>query len=321
MRGSRRPLRTRPSASASCCGSTRAASSRGRLTRSRRSCGATACGMFRVRRGRAARPAGPPPAAPHGDLPRMRNPRRRADAAGQDGDMVRYTHPGSLAYFNQSAVPLKGRPSFAGGLWGFVRGGPWVAAVLAPWAACSRVRDCISPAGANLGNHRFDQAVGSIITCAARARGGGRSSRSAHARGNRARAHTTHAAQLHDGDDAQPRRQRHVPACVPARRLPAAAGAVGHATHGPARGVPGPAQRRRLLSGVAHGHLDRTPGLQLLRGARGQLHGRRGRRRAARGLARAAVAGAEAAAAAAAPAACGRRGAPAAGVSAVVGWL
>ena len=79
--------------------------------------------------------------------------------------MVRFTHPGSFRFFNISdSAPFRGRPSFAGGIWGFVRGSPGAVHLLQPWVRCSREPACIAPTGASLGNHRFDQAVGSIIT-------------------------------------------------------------------------------------------------------------------------------------------------------------
>ena len=46
---------------------------------------------------------------------------------------------GSFDYFNVSREWFKMRPSFAGGLWGWVKGSPHVEAILKPWEECSRV--------------------------------------------------------------------------------------------------------------------------------------------------------------------------------------
>jgi hypothetical protein len=78
--------------------------------------------------------------------------------------MTLLTHPGTFAALNATPAAFAGRPSFAGGLWGFVRGGPFVPAILEPWVACARRRECIAPEGAGLANHRFDQSAVSVIT-------------------------------------------------------------------------------------------------------------------------------------------------------------
>ncbi|KAI8476927.1 MAG: hypothetical protein J3K34DRAFT_516186 [Monoraphidium minutum] len=83
---------------------------------------------------------------------------------GQDDGMARLTHKDAFKYFGfNSKDQFKNRPSFAGNTWGWVKGSPWVEAVLRPWERCSLVEACISPNGSSLGNHRYDQSVVSII--------------------------------------------------------------------------------------------------------------------------------------------------------------
>lgn len=78
--------------------------------------------------------------------------------------MVRWAHEGTFKYLNQTRDRFHKRPSFAGGLWGFVKGSPHYEHILKPWVACAKTPACIQPPGSSLGNHRFDQSAVSIIT-------------------------------------------------------------------------------------------------------------------------------------------------------------
>jgi hypothetical protein len=78
--------------------------------------------------------------------------------------MTRYVHPGSFKYLNATPNLFVDHPSFAGGIWGYVKGSPYTKLILEPWVRCAKTPACIAPPGSSLGNHRYDQAVVSVIT-------------------------------------------------------------------------------------------------------------------------------------------------------------
>jgi len=83
---------------------------------------------------------------------------------GQDLDSSRWCHQGTLAAFNKTKLDMQGKPSFAGGVVGFVFESPAYWDILLPWVHCASRRRCIAPDGASLGDHRFDQCVLTILS-------------------------------------------------------------------------------------------------------------------------------------------------------------
>lgn len=82
---------------------------------------------------------------------------------GQDTDMVRWSHDGTWLYFGLNKTVFQGKPSFAGGVNGWIYGSEEYHKILVPWSKCALDERCISPTGSSLANHRFDQSVLSII--------------------------------------------------------------------------------------------------------------------------------------------------------------
>ncbi|CAH1801273.1 unnamed protein product [Owenia fusiformis] len=82
---------------------------------------------------------------------------------GQDEDTTTLLHKGMYAYFGVNVTQLKGKPSFAGSVHGYVRGGLAEKHILRPLVKCSISPECITPIGSSLRNHRFDQSALSII--------------------------------------------------------------------------------------------------------------------------------------------------------------
>jgi hypothetical protein len=82
---------------------------------------------------------------------------------GQDLGMLRWVHPGMLAWFGRNASEFAGLYSFSGNTVGFVRGSRAARAILPAWLACSRDPACISPPGGSKADHRYDQAALSVI--------------------------------------------------------------------------------------------------------------------------------------------------------------
>ncbi|CAH1801275.1 unnamed protein product [Owenia fusiformis] len=82
---------------------------------------------------------------------------------GQGVDMTTFLHKGMYAYFKVNETQLKGKPNFAGGVQGYVRGGLAEKHILHPLVKCSISPECITPIGSSLENHRFDQSALSII--------------------------------------------------------------------------------------------------------------------------------------------------------------
>ncbi|XP_013421926.1 uncharacterized protein LOC106181925 [Lingula anatina] len=82
---------------------------------------------------------------------------------GQDVDMTRLTHFNMFRYFNETMSKFKGKYSFAGGISGWVKGSKAYRRILPRWIQCSMDVTCISPLGAGLANHRYDQSALSVI--------------------------------------------------------------------------------------------------------------------------------------------------------------
>lgn len=86
---------------------------------------------------------------------------------GQDLDMSRHLHADCARRLGHDKAEFAGLPSYAGNTQGYVRGSNAAAAILAPLVAAACDKRCISPRGAHLFNHRYDQSVLSVIayTC------------------------------------------------------------------------------------------------------------------------------------------------------------
>jgi len=82
---------------------------------------------------------------------------------GQDGDMTRWTHTGTFKWFGKTAKEYAGKPSYSGGLQGWMLGTAPTRTVVPQWTRCALQPECISPAGSSLSNHRYDQSVLSIL--------------------------------------------------------------------------------------------------------------------------------------------------------------
>ena len=82
---------------------------------------------------------------------------------GQDGDMAPWIHEGTLSYLGLQRQPLRGKPSFAGGIQGWRKGSEAARAVLPKLLQCAMDAACNSPPGSSLGNHRYDQSALSAV--------------------------------------------------------------------------------------------------------------------------------------------------------------
>ena len=83
---------------------------------------------------------------------------------GQDGDMTRWVHDGTLRYFNVERSAFSKKHSFAGGIEGWIQNSKAYHKILEPLVECANKKECIDPTGASLGNHRYDQSALSVIT-------------------------------------------------------------------------------------------------------------------------------------------------------------
>jgi meiotically up-regulated gene 157 (Mug157) protein len=83
---------------------------------------------------------------------------------GQDGDMTRWVHDETLRYFNVERSAFSKKPSFAGGIEGWILNSKAYHQILEPLVECANKKECIDPVGASLGNHRYDQSALSVIT-------------------------------------------------------------------------------------------------------------------------------------------------------------
>lgn len=86
---------------------------------------------------------------------------------GQDVDMKPWCHEGTLSYFKVNRARLRAGPSYSGNLQGWVRNSTLARRVLEGTYSCALRPECIAPRGSNLGNHRYDQSVLSLLayTC------------------------------------------------------------------------------------------------------------------------------------------------------------
>jgi hypothetical protein len=83
---------------------------------------------------------------------------------GQDLDMVPWCHDLTWQYFKLDKNKFRGKPSYSGNTMGYVYDSPAYHKILKPWVECAKVEACMAPPGTSTSNHRFDQAVLSIIT-------------------------------------------------------------------------------------------------------------------------------------------------------------
>jgi len=76
------------------------------------------------------------------------------------GDIKLWTHPRTLDFFKGIETHKTNRNAACVGLnYDF----PWVRDLLNEWVTASNQKDCIAPAGSSLQNHRYDQAILSIL--------------------------------------------------------------------------------------------------------------------------------------------------------------
>lgn len=87
---------------------------------------------------------------------------------GQDLDMTALCVEGSFAFLHQNEEDFVNKPSYSSDTVGFAYGSEAYYKILLPWVQCAGVADCIAPPGSSEDNHRFDQAVLSIITYTSR---------------------------------------------------------------------------------------------------------------------------------------------------------
>jgi hypothetical protein len=82
---------------------------------------------------------------------------------GQDLDMKKMSFEATYEWFNVTKETFKAGPHFSGNTQAFMLPSRYVESVVIPDAACAMDRDCISPKGAKLRNHRYDQTTISIL--------------------------------------------------------------------------------------------------------------------------------------------------------------
>lgn len=82
---------------------------------------------------------------------------------GQDGNMVQWCHDGTWNYYNLNKSQFVNKPSYAGGINGWMDKSPEYYSILVPWTQCALREECIAPPGSSLANHRYDQSALSII--------------------------------------------------------------------------------------------------------------------------------------------------------------
>ena len=83
---------------------------------------------------------------------------------GQDADMTRWVHDGTLTYFNVERSVFSKKPSFSGNTQGWALNSGAYHQILEPLVECANKKECIDPVGASLRNHRYDQSALSVIT-------------------------------------------------------------------------------------------------------------------------------------------------------------
>ena len=72
---------------------------------------------------------------------------------GQDGDMTRWVHDGTLRYFNVERSAFSKKPSFAGGIEGWILNSKAYHQILEPLVECANKKDCIDPVGFTIKVH------------------------------------------------------------------------------------------------------------------------------------------------------------------------
>lgn len=88
--------------------------------------------------------------------------RKRIWSIGQSTTIKRYTHDGLLNLLDVNKT-IYNKIMCAGGIVGFHYPSNITNYILSLWKACALIKNCISPVGANRGNHRQDQSVLSIL--------------------------------------------------------------------------------------------------------------------------------------------------------------
>jgi Protein of unknown function (DUF1647) len=89
---------------------------------------------------------------------------------GQDEDMLATSHPATYKWFNTTKATANVGPHFAGNTQAYMYPSRWIRRLVIPNAACAWDVNCISPPGANLLTHRFDQTSMSILAYHPKAR-------------------------------------------------------------------------------------------------------------------------------------------------------
>ena len=82
---------------------------------------------------------------------------------GQDLDMTQMSMEDTYTALNTTRNDFAGQPHFSGGLQGYTRGSVAHEKILNPFYAYSLDEACIAPPHSNLGNHRYDQTLLSIL--------------------------------------------------------------------------------------------------------------------------------------------------------------
>jgi hypothetical protein len=82
---------------------------------------------------------------------------------GQDNDMKPKSAEATYEWFNTTKETFKAGPHYSGNTQAFLYPSRYVESVVLPNALCAMDPKCISPAGAHLGNHRYDQTTISIL--------------------------------------------------------------------------------------------------------------------------------------------------------------
>lgn len=82
---------------------------------------------------------------------------------GQDAHMGQLSHPGTYKWHGKNKTTYETGPHFAGGIQGHVYPSRYIDSIVIPNAKCALDVDCISPKGAYLVNHRYDQTSLSIL--------------------------------------------------------------------------------------------------------------------------------------------------------------
>lgn len=79
-----------------------------------------------------------------------------------DADIEKWTHPSTLDYLNVSH-DLRRVRNLASGIVGLNYHNPQAIEIAHRWQQCALIKECIAPAGSSHHNHRYDQAILSII--------------------------------------------------------------------------------------------------------------------------------------------------------------